>query len=109
MAQKLVDLLSDKRASDIVLLDLRRVASFTDYFIIATGESRRQLEALLTALEEELKKDGVTPMGREGDPESGWVLLDLGDIVVHLFGPSERAYYDLERLWYRAEPVLRIS
>jgi len=103
-----VDLLSEKQASDVVLLDLRGVASFTDYFIIATGETRRQLEALLAHLEEELEKDGVPLLGRERDPESGWVLLDLGDVVVHIFGPEERAYYDLEGLWHRARPVVRI-
>jgi ribosome-associated protein len=103
-----VDVLSEKQASDILLLDLRGVASFTDYFVIATGETRRQLEALLFHLEEELERDGVSLLGREGDPESGWVLLDLGDIVVHIFGPEERSYYDLEGMWHRARPVVRI-
>jgi ribosome-associated protein len=108
LARRLVDVLSEKQASDILLLDLRGVASFTDYFVIATGETRRQLEALLSHLEEELERDGVSLLGREGDPESGWVLLDLGDIVVHIFGPEERSYYDLEGMWHRARPVVRI-
>ncbi len=92
-----------------MLLDISPVATFADYFLIATGETKRQMEAILTALEEELSKDDVVPLGREGEPETGWVLLDLGDIVVHIFGPEERSYYDLEGLWHRARPVVRVQ
>ncbi|GBD13433.1 Ribosomal silencing factor RsfS [bacterium HR24] len=109
LARKLVDVLSEKQASDIVLLDISDVATFADYFVIATGETKRQMEAVLAALEEELDKEEVTLLGREGSPETGWVLLDLGDIVVHIFGPEERSYYDLEGLWHRARPVVRVQ
>ncbi len=104
-----MDILSEKQASDIVLLDISDVATFADYFVIATGETKRQIEAVLIALEEELGKADVSPLGREGSPETGWVLLDLGDIVVHIFGPEERSYYDLEGLWHRARPVVRVQ
>jgi len=84
------------------------VASFADYFVIASGETTRQIQAILEALDEELA--GVAePMGREGEPDSGWVLLDYGDVVVHIFAPEERAYYDLEGLWHAARPVLRMQ
>ncbi len=109
LARKIVDLLSDKQAEDVLLLDIRNVAAFADYFVIASGQSSRQIEAILQAVDEELAHDGVRALGREGAANSGWVLLDLGDVVVHIFGPEERAYYDLEGLWHAATPVVRIQ
>ncbi|HXG36847.1 MAG TPA: ribosome silencing factor [Dehalococcoidia bacterium] len=109
LARKIVDLLSEKQAEDILLLDIRRVATFADYFVIAHGRSERQIEAMLDALQEELRKVNINPLGREGSVASGWVLLDLGDVVVHLFGAAERAYYNLESLWHAGTPVVRIQ
>ena len=109
LARKIIDALSDKQAEDILLLDIRGVASFADYFVIATGGVVRQLEAMVEAVDEAVKADGVRPMGREGAATSGWVLLDYGDVIVHLFAPEERAYYDLEGLWHTAVPVVRIQ
>lgn len=91
------------------MLDIRNVATFADYFVIASARAVRQTEAILAALDEELGKDGVQPLGREGVAASGWVLLDFGDVIVHLFAPEERAYYDLEGLWRNATPVVRIQ
>ncbi len=91
------------------MLDIRNVASFADYFVIASGQTARQIQAVLAAVDEGLAGDGVKPMGREGEPGSGWVLLDYGDVIVHLFAPEERAYYDLEALWHTATPVVRIQ
>lgn len=90
-------------------MDIRRVASFADYFVIASGQTVRQIQAILEHLERELEREGVAPMGREGEPDSGWVLLDYGDVIVHVFGPEERSYYDLEGLWHAATPVVRIQ
>ena len=109
LAHKIVDLLSDKQAEDILLLDIRNVTTFADYFVIASAQTERQIEAILAALDEGLGKDGLKPMGREGVAASGWVLLDFGDVIVHLFAPQERAYYDLEGLWHAATPVVRIQ
>ena len=109
LAHKIVDLLSDKQAEDILLLDIRNVATFADYFVIASAQAVRQVEAILAALGEELGKDGVRALGREGVSDSGWVLLDFGDVVVHIFAPQERAYYDLEGLWHAAIPVVRMQ
>jgi len=91
------------------LLDIRNVASFADYFVIASAGTSRQMEAVLDSVEKALEADKVRPMGREGKADSGWVLLDYGDVIVHLFAPEERAYYDLESLWHTAVPVVRIQ
>jgi ribosome-associated protein len=80
-----------------------------DYFVICNGTSERQLNALTRDLTETLKReDGLTPMHTEGDAASGWVLLDYGDVVVHVFSPAEREYYRLEELWGAAVPVVSI-
>jgi len=91
------------------LLDIRDVASFADYFVIASAGSGRQMEAALDSVEQALRDDRTALLGREGEPKSGWVLLDYGDVILHLFAPEERAYYDLEGLWHAATPVVRIQ
>ena len=90
------------------MLDLRQVAPFADYFVIMSAESSRQIEALEEDITQILKEEQVRRFRREGTAASGWVLLDFSDVVVHIFGPEERAYYDLERLWSRAPQVVRV-
>lgn len=104
----MVDVASDKLASDIVMLDVRRVASFADYFVIMSADSTRQIEALEEDITQALKDEKVNRFHREGIHSSGWVLLDFSDVIVHIFGPEERAFYDLERLWSQAPQVVRI-
>lgn len=108
VAQFVVDVASDKLAEDIVLLDLRGLAPFADYFVIMSAESSRQIEALEEDLTKALKDAGVARHKREGTANSGWVLLDFSDVIVHLFSPEEREFYDLERLWRRAPQVVRV-
>ena len=108
MAQLVVDVASDKLAADIVLLDLRRLAPFTDYFVIMSADSSRQIEALEEDITQALKDEQITRFGREGVYASGWVLLDFSDVIVHIFGPEEREYYALERLWSQAPQVVRV-
>ena len=97
------------QAEDILLLDIRNAASFADYFVIGTANSGRQLEAILTEIDKRLgKEEKLRPLSQAGESESGWVLLDYGDVIAHLFGPEERAYYDLEGLWATGVPVVRI-
>jgi ribosome-associated protein len=92
------------------LLDISNAASFADYFVIASAGSERQIDAILETIDQELRKaEKIRPQGREGTPESGWVLLDYGDVIVHIFGPEERSFYDLESLWATAVPVVRIQ
>ncbi|MFQ5879508.1 MAG: ribosome silencing factor [Dehalococcoidia bacterium] len=109
LARKIVDLLSERQAEEIVLLNVEGVASFADYFVIASGQNVRHMQALCDAMDQELGRETVHPRGREGAVDSGWVLLDFGDVIVHIFAPAERDYYDLEGLWSRGVPVLRIQ
>lgn len=108
MAKKIVDVAADKQASDVVLLDVREVCSFADYFVISSGESERQLEAIYDAVLDLAKKLKYSILHREGHPASGWLLLDLGDIVVHIFSVFEREYYQLDELWSKAPVVIRL-
>lgn len=104
-----MDAAGEQQAGDIVLLDTRQVCSFADYFVICTGESERQIRAIYEEVEHSLKKEGVLPVHREGAVDSGWLLLDYGDVIVHIFSSSEREFYQLDRLWEQAEPMLRIQ
>jgi ribosome-associated protein len=88
-----------KRALDLIVLDVQRVSGIADYFLICSGRSTTHITTIMEAIREELRADGVRPLHTEGQPESGWVLLDYGDVVVHLFLEDTRAYYALERLW----------
>jgi ribosome-associated protein len=103
-----VEVASEKLAEDIVMLDLRGVAPFADYFVIMSADSSRQIEALEEDLTDALEKAQVRRFHREGSPASGWVLLDFSDVIVHIFGPEEREFYGLERLWSRAPQVVRV-
>ncbi|MBI2936146.1 MAG: ribosome silencing factor [Chloroflexi bacterium] len=109
VARKAVDVAVDKQASDIVLLDLRGLAAFADYFVICHADSARQLDAIADELSEVIGRLGVSAHHREGGADSGWVLLDYGDVVVHLFDAPRRAYYQLERVWERAVPLIRVQ
>ena len=108
LARRIVEAAADKQASDAMLLDSRGLCSCADYFVICSGESDRQIEAIYEAVVDVLKKEGVVPHHREGDASSGWVLLDLGDIIVHIFAPFEREYYQLEKLWSEAPVLVKI-
>ena len=105
----MVEAASDKQASDIVWLDTRKVCTFTDYFVICSGDSDRQIQAIYDEVDHILKKEGVLPRHREGTIGSGWLLLDFGDVVVHIFAPFEREYYQLDTLWSQASTVVRIQ
>ena len=99
----------EKQASNIVLLDAREVCSFADYFVICTGESTPQLKAIVDEVEKTLKERGAVPGHHEGTAGSGWLVLDYGDVIVHVFGKAERSYYQLDELWSEAKTVLRIQ
>ena len=109
IARLVVEVASEKQAADIVLLDMRGLCDFTDYFVIFTGESRRQMQALLEDVETALDAAGMPLHHQEGSPDGGWVLLDYGDLIVHAFGPEERDIYRLEHLWSRAPVLLRVQ
>lgn len=102
--QLIVDALDDKRAKEIVVLDLTEVSASLDYFVIATGESSLQLRALEDGVRERLKENGFRPRGVEG-PSDRWVLIDYGGVVAHLMSPDARRFYDIEGLWADARRV----
>jgi len=94
-----------KKATDVVILDLRKVAEFTDYFVLASAANQRQMVAVADAVMEALREQGLRPTHIEGYPKQEWILLDYGDFVVHLFTPRTRSFYDLERLWGGASRI----
>ncbi len=95
----------EKKAFDLVLLEMKKVTSFTDYFLLCSGKSDRQVQAIAQAIEEELEKEGIRPLGQEGKTEGRWILMDYADVVVHIFLEPTRGFYDLEGLWIDAPRV----
>ena len=91
------------------MLDTRGVCSFADYFVICSGDSGRQVQAIYDEVGQVLKEEGVLPHHHEGTVDSGWLLLDFGAVIVHIFTPFEREYYQLESLWSQATPIVRIQ
>jgi ribosome-associated protein len=106
----MVDIMDDRQAADIVMLDIRPISLITDYFVIGTGETHRQLNAIADTIVETVgKRSGTKPLTVEGTADSGWILLDYGGVVVHLFAPEEREYYKLDQFWEEASLVVRIQ
>ncbi len=109
VARRIVEAAEDKKAADIVLLDVTGLTMLADYFVICSGGSERQLGAIADGVVEGLRGEGVRPLGREGEAGSHWVLLDLGAVIVHIFAPPERDFYQLEKHWSEAKTVLRVQ
>ena len=99
MAQKAFHALEDKKAKDIRILDISTVSVLADYFLIASGTNRNQVQAMVDHIEEELHKAGFDPRQVEGYQTANWILLDYGDIIIHVFDEENRLFYDLERIW----------
>jgi ribosome-associated protein len=108
LAHRVVELASDKKASDIVLLDVRAQTTMADYFVICSGASDRQLGAIADGIVEGARESGVVPIGREGDAGSRWLLIDFGSVIVHVMSDPEREYYQLEKLWSDASLLLHV-
>ena len=109
VARRIVELAEDKKAADIVLLDLGGLTTMADYFVICSGGSERQLEAIAGGIIGSLRDERIKPIGREGTSASHWVLVDFGSVIVHIFTPPERDYYGLEKLWSEARTILRVQ
>lgn len=109
LARQIADIISDKKGSDIVILDTGKVSSIADYFVIATVDSERQAKAVVDEIEVKLKKFRKMPMTADGEVGTGWALLDYGDVIVHIFDEGTRDFYDLEDLWNNAPVVVRIQ
>jgi len=108
IAKKITDAALEKQASDIVILDMQGICSFADYFVICSGESDRQLEAIADEIDDALAKDHITPRRHQGSADSGWIIIDLVDIIVHIFSTEQREFYTLEEMWQQASVVLKI-
>ena len=105
LAERIASIASDKKALDIRVIDLRGIVSYTDFFVICSGNTERQAKAIHDGIYEELKNDGadrLLPRRTEGDREARWILMDYWDVVVHIFTPEARKYYRLENLWGEA-------
>ena len=109
VARRAVEIAADQQATDIRLLDIQGVASFADYFVISTAESMRQMNSLLEETTAGLSKLGTDLHHREGMAESGWILLDYGDVVIHIFAPAQREYFNLEGLCAAAVLLIQIQ
>lgn len=89
----------DKKAKNLTILKVKEQSSFTDYFIICSGTSDRQVKGIAASIEETLKKSGIQPLGIEGENTGNWILMDYGDVIIHIFYEPTREFYDIERLW----------
>lgn len=109
LARMAVQIASDKKAEDLLMLDIRGLSVIADYFVICTGTSDRQVRAIGKELQEQLKAQGARPLHIEGMDAANWVLLDYGSVIIHIFDPATRDYYRLERLWAEAPRVLVVQ
>jgi ribosome-associated protein len=110
LARRLVDAIEDKKGEKIILMDIQAQSSFADYFVICSGTSERQLKAILDAILEAAQKEwNLSPRSVEGKPDTGWILVDWADVIVHIFSPSQRRYYNLESLWKESPILLRVQ
>ena len=110
LARFIVDLAADKKAEDIVLLDIREQSIIADYFVICCGTSERQIKAIISDIPQEVKNSyQLLARAIEGKPETGWVLIDFYDVIVHVFNQQTREYYDLEAFWSEATTLLRMQ
>lgn len=96
---------ANKKAENMKVLDLRELSSFTDYFMVCSGQSDRQVQAIADSIVIQLKEDGFAPISVEGYREGRWVVVDFGDVVIHIFMDALREYYDIEQLWHDAKKV----
>lgn len=102
LARKAASILADRHGINIMLLDVRGISGVTDYELIVSGNSAPHLKAMVTETEKQLKSDGLYCYSKAGDPDSGWIVLDYVDVVIHIFSESKRAYYSIEDLWDQA-------
>ena len=109
LARRIVELAEDKKASDIVLMEIGGLTTIADYFVICSGQSVRQLGAIVDGIASALRDEGVKPVAREGKANAHWLLIDYGSVIVHVMAPPERDFYQLEKLWADAPLLLRLQ
>ncbi len=104
-ARRCLEIIQERKAIDPILMEVGRLTSFTDYFLVASGNSSRQVQAISQHMARRLREEGFRPLGVEGEQEGHWVLMDYGDVVIHIFYQPVREFYDLEGLWTEAPRV----
>ncbi len=109
IARRIVELAEDKKAADIIVLELAPLTTLADYFVICSGGSERQLDAIADGIVDGMRAEKLRPIGREGLAISHWVLIDYGAVVVHILTPPERDYYGIEKHWAEARTILRVQ
>lgn len=109
LARALVEAVSDRKAQDIVLLDLQHISIISDYFVLCSGTSERQINTLVRVLTDRASELGYESKRVEGTSEGGWVLIDFQDVIAHVFSPQQRDFYKLDELWKDAQPLLVIQ
>jgi ribosome-associated protein len=109
LAQNLVRALEEKKAEEILLLDVQGTCPYADYFVLCTGTSDRMLQALAEVVAETAHREGPTPARLEGRAVNGWILVDMGAVLAHILSPQRRKYYDLEKLWKYAKKLIQIQ
>ena len=109
MVKEIVSVLEEKKGEEITILDIRQISVIADYFIIVSAENPRQLDSLSDAVQDKMEKLGFRLRRVEGVPESGWLLLDYNDVIVHVFHKEQRQYYDLERIWSDGKRIPEVT
>lgn len=109
LARAIVESLEDKKGEDILLIDIKEIASFTDFFVICTGTSDRMLDALAKSVQDAMREKHQRKGRIEGQPHDGWLVVDFGSVVVHLFSRDQRNYYRLEELWQEGKVLVRVQ
>lgn len=109
LARAIAHSASDAKAADVAVLGIRDLTTIADYFVICTADNERQMRALQRDINEEIGRQGLNPLRVEGTHDSGWILMDYGAVIVHIFGKHERAFYSLDTLWAAAQTVLVIQ
>lgn len=109
VAKEIVEVAADKKANDVTLIEVGKATTLADFFVIATGTSERQINAIRSGIQERMREMDIALLQSEGVPADGWVLLDYGQVIVHVFAPEQRTYYDLERRWQDAPTLLKIQ
>ncbi len=111
LANQITDIIVDKQGQNVIILDIQDVTTIADYFVICSGATRRQLDAMQSAIRAELKShpERILPLNVEGTAESGWILMDYNGVIVHLFTPEVRDFYQIEELWQSGRVVTQIQ
>lgn len=105
MTELVIDALEEKKAEDITILDISEISVLADYFVIANGNNRNQVQAMADSVEEALGRAGYEPKQIEGYQTANWILMDYKDVIIHVFSKEDRGFYDLERIWRDGKPV----